>query len=132
MQSYQFLVLWKLVFCQKRLKFEYSEKATNSKKNLPLKIWHYSVTSNFKWKIFSNFVAFSEYPNFTCSNKFGFKIVSLQKYRKIYTQTEDFFKKKWTFSNISLCFKKRENCWLPPFWLIFHSVALQKPEFWLP
>ena len=33
-------------------------------KNLPLKIWHYSVTSNFTWKIFSNFVAFSEYPNF--------------------------------------------------------------------
>ena len=34
-------------------------------KSLPLKILHYSVTSNFKWKIFSNFVAFSEYPNFT-------------------------------------------------------------------
>ena len=33
-------------------------------KNLPLKIWRYSVMSNFKWKIFSNFVAFSEYPNF--------------------------------------------------------------------
>ena len=33
-------------------------------KNLPLKIGHYSVTSNFTWKIFSNFVAFSEYPNF--------------------------------------------------------------------
>jgi hypothetical protein len=33
-------------------------------KNLPLKIWRYWVTSNFKWKIFSNFVAFSEYPNF--------------------------------------------------------------------
>ena len=31
-------------------------------KNLPLKIWHHSVTS--KWMIFSNFVAFSEYPNF--------------------------------------------------------------------
>ena len=29
-------------------------------KNLPLK-WHYSCT----WKIFSNFVAFSEYPNFS-------------------------------------------------------------------
>ena len=34
-------------------------------KNLPLKIWGYSVTSNFKWKIFKNFVAFSEYPKFT-------------------------------------------------------------------
>ena len=33
-------------------------------KNLPLKIWCDSVTSNFKLKIFSNFVAFSEYPNF--------------------------------------------------------------------
>ena len=34
------------------------------RKNLPLKIWCYSVASNFKWKFFSNFVAFSEYPNF--------------------------------------------------------------------
>ena len=34
-------------------------------KNLPLEIWCYSVTSNFKWKIFLNFVAFSENPNFT-------------------------------------------------------------------
>ena len=34
------------------------------RKKLPLKIWRYWVTSNFKWKIFSNFVAFSEYPNF--------------------------------------------------------------------
>ena len=45
-------------------KFGYSEKTTKFKKNLPLKIWRYLVTSNFKWKIFSNFVAFSEYPNF--------------------------------------------------------------------
>ena len=37
------------------IKFGYSEKA---------KIWRYFVASNFKWKIFSNFVAFSEYPNF--------------------------------------------------------------------
>ena len=36
----------------------------NFEKNLPLKIWRYSVTSNFKWRNFSNFVAFSEYPNF--------------------------------------------------------------------
>ena len=34
------------------------------RKNLPLKIWHNWVASNFKWKIFSNFVAFSKYPNF--------------------------------------------------------------------
>ena len=33
-------------------------------KNLPLKIWRYWVMSNFKWKIFSNFVAFSECLNF--------------------------------------------------------------------
>ena len=38
-------------------------------KNLPLKIWRYWVASNFKWKIFSNFVAFSEYPNFTTFTK---------------------------------------------------------------
>ena len=34
-------------------------------KNLSLKICHYSVTSNFKWNNFSNFVTFSECPNFT-------------------------------------------------------------------
>ena len=39
------------------IKFGYSEKATKFEKI-------YSVTSNFKWKIFSNFVAFSEYPKF--------------------------------------------------------------------
>ena len=27
-------------------------------------LWHYWVTSNFKWKIFSNFVPFSESPSF--------------------------------------------------------------------
>ena len=52
------------------LKFKYSEKAKKFEKNLPLKIWHYSVTSNFKWKIFSNFVAFSEYPNFNLQQTF--------------------------------------------------------------
>ena len=35
------------------------------RKNLPLSIWHCSVASNFKWKIFSNFMPFSEGPNFT-------------------------------------------------------------------
>ena len=34
-------------------------------KNLPLKIWRYSLTSNFKC---SNFVAFSEYPNITAGS----------------------------------------------------------------
>ena len=32
-------------------------------KNLPRKIWRYWVASNFNWKNFSNFVAFSEYRN---------------------------------------------------------------------
>ena len=49
------------------LKFGYSEKATKFEKNLPLKIWRYWVASNFKWIFFSNFVAFSEYPNFNWS-----------------------------------------------------------------
>ena len=39
-------------------------RAQNSKKNLPLSIRLYSVASNFKWKIFSNFVPFSEGSNF--------------------------------------------------------------------
>ena len=47
-----------------KVKFGYSEKATKFEKNLPLKIWRYWVASNLKKKIFSNFVAFSEYPNF--------------------------------------------------------------------
>ena len=34
-------------------------------KNLPFSIWRYSVVSNFKWKIFSNFLSFSGGPNFT-------------------------------------------------------------------
>ena len=33
-------------------------------KNLPLKIWRCSATLDFKWKISSNFVAFSEYLTF--------------------------------------------------------------------
>ena len=44
-------------------------------KNLPLKIWSHLVKSNFKWKFFSNFVAFSEYPNFKEINTLhGWKI----------------------------------------------------------
>ena len=40
-------------------------------KNLPLKIRHYSVVSNSKWKIFSNFVFFSECPNILCKNNYN-------------------------------------------------------------
>ena len=44
--------------------FEYSEKATKFEKIFHLK-FDITESSNFKWKIFfSNFVAFSEYPNF--------------------------------------------------------------------
>ena len=84
------LITWPLFFSNLHtglfhLKFSFSEKATKFFaiffmiltlkvriiweghkiwKNLPLKIWLYWVPSNFKWKILSNFVAFSEYPNF--------------------------------------------------------------------
>jgi hypothetical protein len=50
------------------LKFGYSEKAATK---FEKKIFHlkFDITeylaSNFKWNIFSDFVAFSEYPNFT-------------------------------------------------------------------
>ena len=47
-------------------------------KNLPLKIWRYWVASNFKWKIFSNFVAFSEYPNFTKNCRKTFYILNIK------------------------------------------------------
>ena len=43
-------------------------------KNLPLNIWRYWVASNFKWKIFSNFVAFSEYLNFKSPLNIGKEI----------------------------------------------------------
>ena len=46
-------------------KFGYTEKATNLKKKIFHLKFDVRVASNFKWKIFSNFVAFSEYPNFT-------------------------------------------------------------------
>ena len=46
------------------IKFGQTEKGTKFEKNLPLSIQFYSVVSNLKWKIFSNFVPFSEGPNF--------------------------------------------------------------------
>ena len=36
-------------------RFGHSEKATKFEKNLPLKIWPYSVMSKFKWRIFFKF-----------------------------------------------------------------------------
>ena len=54
------------------VKFGHFEKGTKFEKNLPHSIRRYSVASNFKWKIFfSNFVPFSECPNFTCEIHFG-------------------------------------------------------------
>ena len=55
-------------------------------RNLPLKIWHYWVTSNSKWKIFSNFVAFSEYPNFMKIQRYsdiGSAVLSLNTYQTV-------------------------------------------------
>ena len=65
--------VWRIILStySNQLMFGHSEKYTKFEKNLPLKIWRYSVVSNFKWKIFSNFVAFSEDPNF--------KLTSLKK-----------------------------------------------------
>ena len=69
--------VWRIILStySNQLKFGHSEKYTKFEKNLPLKIWRYSVVSNFKWKSFSNFVAFSEYPNF----KYIHKIFSLRR-----------------------------------------------------
>ena len=44
------------------------------KKNLPLSIWCYSVASNFKWKIFSNFGPFSEGLKFISTISWEHKI----------------------------------------------------------
>ena len=54
----------KSIFKNLALKFGRSENGTKFEINLPLSNRHYSVASNVKWKIFSNFVAFSEYLNF--------------------------------------------------------------------
>ena len=49
------------------LKFGHSEKGTKFEKNLPIKIWHYSIVSNFKWKIFFKFcVLFRMYKLTLC------------------------------------------------------------------
>ena len=69
-------------------------------KSLPLKIRRYSVTSNFKWKNFSNFVAFSEYPNFSIRN--SFKSKNLKKYdlSLIFTNSGNpWFYQTWYTSN---------------------------------
>ena len=51
------------------LNFGYSEKATKFEKisHIKFDITQY-IVSYFKWKIFSNFVAFSKYPNFNLIN----------------------------------------------------------------
>ena len=56
------------------LKFRLSEKERKFEKNLPLKIWHYWVSSNFRWNIFSNFLSFSESLNFIDTMSFGIAI----------------------------------------------------------
>ena len=64
----------KMKYCGLRLKFGYSEKATKFEKIFHLKfdVIEY-VASNFKSNFFSNFEAFSEYPNFKINylNKLG-------------------------------------------------------------
>ena len=57
---------WQVKWCKVRIFWE----GHKIRKNLPLNIWGYLVASNFKWKMFSNFVAFSEYPNFTKMQRF--------------------------------------------------------------
>ena len=66
-------------FNRASLKFGYSDKVTKFEKNLPLRIWHYWVTSNFKRKIFWNLVPISESPNLTCKKvKLACKLVFLK------------------------------------------------------
>ena len=49
-----------------------SDILTKFEKNLLHKIWRYWVASNFMWKIFSNFMPFSEYPNFKACQRVNF------------------------------------------------------------
>ena len=71
-KSKKCLQFFKLTFlrkvCFRTLKVWTFWKRHKIWKNLPLKIWRYWVTLNWKWKIFSNFVPFSERPNFNKKN----------------------------------------------------------------
>ena len=60
-----YVMYLKVLFFDVKLKVGIFWEGHKIWKNVPLKIWRYWVPSNFKWKIFLNFVAFSEYPNFT-------------------------------------------------------------------
>ena len=100
------------------LKFGRSEKGTKFEKNLPLSIWRYSVASNFKWKIFSNFVPFSECPNFFklyffwINQKFFFQVVKLPAGEDfndwIAVHVVDFFN-RWVIW-ISLYINTKDSC----------------------
>ena len=79
-------------------------------KNLPFRIWRYSVKSNFMWKIFSNFVVFSEYPNFNIKRKNfkKYKIVTSKKSENTFT--------RWFMSGLfcsSKAMKARQVCSSP-------------------
>ena len=82
-------------------------------KNLPLKIWRYWVASNSNWKIFSNFVAFSEYLSFTWTTDHIFSSfgVSTSGWRSIFQKflfsTFAYFNTlaiSWTFVQIPIEF----------------------------
>ena len=90
-------------------------------KNLPLKIWHYWVTSNFKWKIFSNFVSFSECPNFTLESERIIKIEFTQRYIRHNSHNPKFYHSyfHWYFHQntyISLYALSRPRSNLSTFW----------------
>ena len=73
-------------------------------KNLPPKIWHYWVASNFKWKIFSNFVAFSEYPNFTLFRNKVEKVRNIYFYWYLICKTKYLqMVYRWFTHNIQFC-----------------------------
>ena len=79
------------------VKFGLFEKGTKFEKIFHLiHIWHYSVTSNFKWMIFSNFVPFSKRPNFTKQGNSSFwpKICGLQS-RAVSNQELVIMARKW-------------------------------------
>ena len=78
-------VIYNLLMEQRRLTYKVRIFWEGHKiwKNLSPKIWGYSVASNFQWKIFSNFVAFSEYPNFETKLSFSARTVEMNLFIRV-------------------------------------------------
>ena len=109
----------------KHLKFGLSEKGTKFEKNLPLSIWHYSVASNFKLKIFSNFVPFSECSNFKTLSRTGVKSLKDKHGATALLEVFDSMTLCHRFSWVRLSYKRK---WKSVKFRIIHRCHNQLPH----